>query len=203
MKLDRIRDLVSLDVEQPIWDHFYMVAPLVVVGTKEGNGYDLAPKHQAMPLGHGRYFGFMCTPRHSTWQNIKREGAFTVSFPRPDQVTLASLSASPRCGEAGNRKPVISGLPTVRAPNVDAPFLKNSYLFLECDLDRIVEGFEDFGLIVGVIAGAYVDPGSLKVSEGDDSKMIRDNPLLAYLAHGRFAEIDEAYVFPFPKDFRI
>ena len=44
-------DLVHLDMSQPIWDRFFWVAPLVVVGTKEDERYNLAPKHMAFPLG--------------------------------------------------------------------------------------------------------------------------------------------------------
>lgn len=88
--------LISLNLTQPIWDRFFCVAPLVIIGTKEADGnYDLAPKHLATPFGWDNYFGFICTPRHSTYQNIKREKAFTVSFPKPDQVLLASLAVCP------------------------------------------------------------------------------------------------------------
>ena len=87
------------------------------------------------------------------------------------------------------------------APGMDAPFLKDSYLMLECTLDRIVEGFGEFGLIAGKITAVYVDPESMRVSEGDDGDMIRDNPLMAYLPYGRFAKIKETYVFPLPVGF--
>ena len=87
--------MVRLDLSQSIWDNFFLVAPLVVIGTKEQlGGYDLAPKHMAMPLGWDNYFGFVCTPSHHTYQNICREKAFTVSFPHPEQIILASLSAA-------------------------------------------------------------------------------------------------------------
>ena len=44
--------LVELDMNLPIWDRFFWVAPLVLVGTMESDGsYDLAPKHMAMPMG--------------------------------------------------------------------------------------------------------------------------------------------------------
>ncbi len=76
-------ELVSLELSLPIWSRFFSVAPLIVVGTREANGnYDLAPKHMAIPLGWSNYFGFVCTPSHRTYQNIQREQAFTVSFPR-------------------------------------------------------------------------------------------------------------------------
>jgi flavin reductase (DIM6/NTAB) family NADH-FMN oxidoreductase RutF len=89
-------NLIPLDVGRPIWDRFFTVAPLVVVGSKEPDGtYDLAPKHMAMPLGCQNYYAFVCSPRHATYRNIRRERQFTVSFPRPTEIVASSLAASP------------------------------------------------------------------------------------------------------------
>ena len=64
------RDVVTLDTAFPIWERFFTVAPLVLIGTREVDGtYDLAPKHMVTPLGWGNYFGFVCTPRHATYAN--------------------------------------------------------------------------------------------------------------------------------------
>ena len=73
--------LVPLPMDRPIWDRFFTVAPLVIVGSKDeqGTGYNLAPKHLAMPLGWDNYYGFVCSPRHTTYHNIRRHGTFTVS----------------------------------------------------------------------------------------------------------------------------
>ena len=88
--------LVKLDVGSPIWDRFFTVAPLVVIGTREPDGSDdLAPKHMVTALGWDNRFGFVCTESHATYKNIQREREFTVSFPNPDQVLLASLAAAP------------------------------------------------------------------------------------------------------------
>jgi hypothetical protein len=66
--------VVSLDVTAPIWERCFTVAPLVLVGTREKDGsYDLAPKHMATPMGWQNYFGFVCTPRHRTYHNVRRE----------------------------------------------------------------------------------------------------------------------------------
>ena len=64
-------NIISLDVNLPIWERVFTVAPLVVIGTKENGGYDLAPKHMATPMGFGNYFGFVCTPKHGTYHNVK------------------------------------------------------------------------------------------------------------------------------------
>ena len=48
----RAPDLVSLGVEHPIWERFFQVAPLIVVGTKEPDGgYDLWWRDEGRPEG--------------------------------------------------------------------------------------------------------------------------------------------------------
>lgn len=190
--------LVPLGLEQPIWERFFTVAPLVVVGTREPDGgYDLAPKHMAMPMGWDNRFGFVCTPRHRTYSNARRKGAFTVTYPRPSQVVLASLAASPRCED--QTKPIVEALPTFPAQVVDGLFIEDGYLFLGCTLERVVDGFGENSLIVGEIVEAYVREEALRVSEREDQEVVRDMPLLAYLAPGYFARICEAQAFPFPE----
>lgn len=197
-------DVVSLDVENPFWDRFYMVAPLIVVGSRSEDGtYNLAPKHLASPMSWQAYFGFVCTPAHKTYRNIKRTGAFTVSFPRPSQVVLASLAAAPRTeGPDGpSTKPSLDQLPTVPAEIVDGVFLEDAYLYLECEVDRIVDDLGDNSLLIGRVAAAHAHEDALRISERDDQEALRENPLLAYLPPDRYAAIDEANAFPFPAGF--
>lgn len=177
-----------------------MVAPLVVVGSREPNGeYDLAPKHMVAPLSWENYFGFVCTPSHATYQNIKRDKVFTVSFPNPDNVLLTSLSASPRCDD--HSKPSLQVLPTLPATQVDGVFLQQSYLMLECELDRIVEGFGKNCLIAGKIVAAQVSEQALRMNDRDDQEIFENAPLLVYLPPGRYASIGQTFSFPFPKGF--
>lgn len=193
--------LVSLDLNQPIWERFFTVAPLVVIGTQEpDDAYDLAPKHMAMPLGWDHYFGFMCTPRHHTYQNVRRTLEFTVSFPQPNQVLAASLTAAPRCGD--DHKLSLTALPTIKANVLDGIFLQDAYLCLECELDRIVDGFGENSLIAGKILAAHVDEAALRISARDDQDLLRQAPLLAYLSPGRYACIDHSQSFPFHQGFQ-
>ena len=68
--------MIELDTTSSIWEKFFTVFPLVVIGTRESDGSDdLAPKHLAMPMSWSNHFGFVCTPRHNTWQNIERTRA--------------------------------------------------------------------------------------------------------------------------------
>lgn len=192
----------KLDLSNPVWEQIFTVAPLVIIGTKEGDTYDLAPKHLAIPIGFDNYFGFVCTPKHKTYHNVKNTKEFSVSFPLPNQVVLASLSASPRCEENSVTKPIIDILPTLKASTIDALFLAESYLFLECKLFNIIDGFNENSIITGTIVAAYCHKDYLKVSEKDQQQQLKENPLLAYIAQGRFASISETYNFPFPKDFK-
>ena len=193
---------VSLDTAEPVWKRFFMIAPLAVVGTREADGYDLPPKHMITPMGFDNYFGFVCTPSHGTYQNIERYGEFTVSFPRPDQTLITSLSASPRQVGVSKSDQVIDSLPTSRATEVDALFLDQSYLMFECRHYKTIDGFGRNSLITGTILHTFVDPAYLRVSEQDEQNMLHQNPLLAYVAEGRFARVAETYHFPFPKGFK-
>jgi flavin reductase (DIM6/NTAB) family NADH-FMN oxidoreductase RutF len=202
MKTLAQNNFLTLDTSIPIWDHVFTVAPLVVIGTKELDNYDLAPKHMATPIGFDNFFGFVCTPKHATYNNIRRTKEFTVSFPLPDNVVLTSLSASPRCDDAKQPKPIVNALPTVKATLIDALCLEDSYLILECELFKIMDGFNENSIVTGKIMAAHIDRKYVKVSEKDEQEQLKENPLLAYVAQGRFAKIAETYNFPFPKNFK-
>ncbi|UCG26553.1 MAG: flavin reductase, partial [Chloroflexota bacterium] len=161
MEAEGYERIQSLDLAMPIWDSFFFVAPLVLIGTKDaGGGYNQAPKHMAFPMGWDNYFGFVCTPDHSTHQNIEREGAFTVTLPRPTQVILASLAATPRNDD--NFKPSLLSLPTFEARSVDGRFVSDGFVFLECELDRFVESFGRNSLIIGRVVAAHVHERALR-----------------------------------------
>ena len=202
MKSDTLNNLISLDPETPVWDRVFTVAPLVIVGSKSSEKDDLAPKHMATPIGFGNYFGFVCTPRHRTYHNIKETGVFTISFPTPEQLVSISLSASPRSDSISKSKNIIKALPTMRSLSMDVIMIEGAYLYLECDLYKVIDGFDDYSMITGRIRNIYVDRSYLKSSEVDEAEQLRKNPLLAYIANGRFATIGETFNFPFPKDFQ-
>jgi flavin reductase (DIM6/NTAB) family NADH-FMN oxidoreductase RutF len=183
-----------------VWDRVFTVAPLVLVGSKEPNGhYDIAPKHMAMPLGWGERFCFVCTPRHATYVNVERERAFTVSFPHHFQVVQAGLAATSR--EPDGSKPSLQALPTFRAREVDGALVHGCYLFLECELDRLVP-FGDEALIVGRIVAASAREEALRSPDRDDAELLQRIAPLAYVSPGRFTSVSESRSFPFPARFR-
>jgi flavin reductase (DIM6/NTAB) family NADH-FMN oxidoreductase RutF len=196
-KADR---LVPLATSRPIWDRFFGVFPLVLVGSKEEDGtFNLAPKHLAMPLGWENYFGFVCSPCHTTYHNIRRHGTFTVSYPRLTEVLLASLAAAPRCED--RTKPSLLALPTFPARQVDGVLVRDCYLFLECTLHSVLDGFGPNSLVVGNVVAAAAHEDALRGVERDEGEQIFQFPLLAYLSPGRVAEIRQSTAFPFPKGF--
>ncbi len=193
--------IVSIPADEPVWEHVYTVAPLVIVGTREPDGsHDLAPKHMAMPVGWQDLFCFVCSPRHATYVNIVERGAFTVSFPRPEQVVEAGLAASPRVDDGS--KPTLAALPTTPASTVDGVLVEGSYLYLECERERIIDGFGDWSMIVGRIVAVSALEDALLRFERDPADQVRAVPLLAFLSPDRFAQVDDSRSFPFPLDFR-
>ncbi|MDH3220927.1 MAG: flavin reductase family protein [Gammaproteobacteria bacterium] len=193
--------LIELDTGESIWESFFTVFPLVIVGTREADGSDdLAPKHLAMPMSWKNHFGFVCTPRHNTYQNIRRDRQFAVTYMRPSQTVLASLAATPRCDDGS--KPIVEALPTFAAKSVDAVLVQDGYLFLECELEQIVDGLGDNSLIIGRIVAARVAEDAMRASDRDDEDLVFESPLLAYLYPGRFTEITNSNKLPFPAGFK-
>ncbi len=200
MMADDADKLVAIDTSRPIWDRVFGVFPLVIVGSKEEDGrYNLAPKHLAMPLSWENHFGFVCSPAHTTYHNIRRHRAFTVSYPRPSEVLTASLAAAPRCEDRS--KPSLLVLPTFPASHVDGVLVNGCYLFLECRLRQMIDGLGPNSLIMGDVVGAAASEDALRDTDQDDSDLIYQHPLLAYLYPGRLAEIRQSTAFPFPEGF--
>ena len=188
--------LVTLDLGAPIWDRFFTVAPLVLVGTTDPDGSaDLAPKHMVTPLGWDNYIGFVCTPDHGTYRNATRTGEFTITFPRPGGVLAASLASAPRC--EGDLKPGMSLLELIPGIRVSAPLAAEGYLYLECELHGTWDDFGRNSLVAGRIVAARVAEDSVRRPDRDDADTLARAPLLAYLPPGRFAEVGTTQAFPF------
>jgi flavin reductase (DIM6/NTAB) family NADH-FMN oxidoreductase RutF len=194
-------DRITLPVDEPLWERFFSVFPLVLVGTREPDGgHDLAPKHMAMPLSWEAWFGFVCTPRHGTYRNVQRTGAFTVSYPRAAQVVQTALAAAPRCDD--DTKPALQALPVTEATRVDGVLVDDCPLCLECELDRFVDGLGENSLIIGRVLAAHVDRAALRGADVDDAELLLNSPLFSYLYPGRFAEISQTQAFPMPAGFK-
>ena len=119
---------------------------------------------------------------------------------RPTQTVLASLAASPRCDDGS--KPITQSLPTFAAQKIDAAFVADGYLFLECELQQMVDNLGENSLIIGRIIAAQVAEDAFRSSDQDDADLLLSAPLLAYLYPGRFAEVSSSNQLPFPAGFK-
>ena len=192
--------LVQISTETPIWERFFTVAPLVLVATKEGGHHDVAPKHLAMPIGWENYFGFVCSPSHATYRNLEAHPEFTVSFPGSDRILHASMAAGARLDDRS--KPTLAAVPVFPAREVDGVLVEGCALYLECALDRVVDGFGENSLIVGRVVAASASRAALRGHDVDDADLLHELRPVVYLAPGRLAEVRETHAFPFPVDFR-
>jgi flavin reductase (DIM6/NTAB) family NADH-FMN oxidoreductase RutF len=92
-------------------------------------------------------------------------------------------------------------LPTFPARQVEGVLVKGCYLFLECALHSILDGFGTNSLIIGTVAAAAAHADAVRDEERDEGEQIFQSPLLAYVSPGRLAEIRQTTAFPFPKGF--
>ena len=190
--------LVKLDTNFPIWDKFFIVHPLVIIGTTDRSGdQNFAPKHMAMPMSWENYFGFVCSSEHSTYVNTQREKYFTVSFPVPDQILFTSLAAATREGD--DTKPALKALPIIELEGMT--YLEGCYLLLKCELFKVIDGFGKNSLITGRVSQAHIRDSVMRGEEKDDNDLISKTPMMAYLHPTRFASIKESNSFPFPSRF--
>ena len=123
-----------------------------------------------------------------------------VHVPKPSQVLVTSLAASPR--DMDDHKPVIDYFRTFAAREVDGRFIEEGYLYFECRHFKTIEGFGENCLITGEIVAAWGDDQFLRHSQADDQETIHESPLFAYLPPGRFATIDRSNAFPFPESMK-
>lgn len=193
-------EFVELDLDGPLLDRAFRIAPLVLVATMDADGRpDVAPKHMTMPVGE-RHVAFTCTPAHATLGNAIETGAFTVSWLRPQDVLLASLAAAPRFRDG--TKPSLAAVPTRPATVVDGVVVDRASIAVECRLERIVEGFGRWQVVVGSIVHAAIARDTLLGTDEDPQDVLARAPVLAYLHPDHVATISRADRFPYHEGFR-
>lgn len=194
------REAVVLDLDGPLLDRVFTVAPLVVVGTVEQDGaIDLAPKHMTTPVGP-RHVAFVCTPSHATLRNARRTASFTMSWLPADAVLAASLAAAPRA--ADDSKPSLAAVPTRPATVVAGAVLRDAPLSVECRLDRVADATGRWRMVIGEIVHAEAAPEALLAADEDPHDVLARVPVLAYLQPDHVATIDRADRFPYHTGFR-
>ena len=201
MSDDRYAGLKTLDLEPPVWDRCVHGRPA------RARRHDRARRRpRPRPEAHGDSarlgqllrFRLHAEPCHVPQRRAHPKLHRDLSAPRghrrdePDGNTaLREHQARHRCAR------------DVPATEAEGVFARNGYLFLECVLERIVEGFGRNALIAGRIVAAHIDPvGALRSSDRDDADILLAAPQLAYLYPGRFSVIDTTHAFPFPAGMR-
>ena len=132
--------------------------PVLVIGTYDENGTP-----DAMNVGWGGLVGSVyvelnISEGHKTTANLRKKGAFTVSFAdqahlvEADYVGLVSGNTTPD-------KIARAGLHPLKSEFVDAPLFEEFPLTLECEVAEITDG--PGGLQIegapGCLAGAVID----------------------------------------------
>jgi hypothetical protein len=65
-----------------------------------------------------------------------------------------------------------------------------------------VDGFGENSLIAGKIVAAHLRQDAVRRTDVDDQDTLAAAPILAYVAPGRYAVVDQTHSFPFPAGFR-
>lgn len=125
--------------------------PVLIIGT-----YDEEGKANAMNAAWGGIYEadqvMLCLSHgHRTTQNIKKKGAFTISFADAAHVTEADYVGMVSANDVQD-KMERAGFHTTRSEYVDAPVIDELPMALECELIKINEDGNVIGKIVNVSA---------------------------------------------------
>ena len=136
------------------------MAPLVLVGTR-GRTAAMIWLPSTWPCRWaGEPLRVRLSPQPRDPRNAERTGAFTVSFPRPDTIVEVALAAEP----GGRREAELGGDRRLAGRVVDGVLVDDAHLWLECQLERVIDGFGRNTLIAGRVVAASVAASSLRAS---------------------------------------
>ena len=94
-------------IEAPLWTRFFSVAPLVLVGTKEGDHFDIAPKHMAMPLGWKDFYCFCLQRPARDLPKRRRARRLHGELLGEELIAQTGLAASARLSDASKPGPAV------------------------------------------------------------------------------------------------
>jgi flavin reductase (DIM6/NTAB) family NADH-FMN oxidoreductase RutF len=97
---------------------------------------------------------------------------------------------------------VLLGLPVFPAQVVSGVLVEGCSIYLECELEKIIDDLGPNSLLIGRIMAAHIQSRALRGEDREDNEIIREVPLLVYLGPGRFAVLDRSQGFPLPAGFK-
>jgi len=181
---------------------YFTVKPLILVTTLGSNGLpNVAPKTQATDVGRcERYFAFVCTPQHHTYQNVKANKEFVVNYPGPELI--GKVSATAQRAEDSDEI-ALAGLTSIPSLIVKPPRINECYLHLECKLLEIKD-LEDSSLILGKVVARSADKEVFfeRGKSRENIKLLLKHPLLAYVYPDHYTKISVVEEFVFPKNYK-
>ena len=125
--------------------------PVLIIATYDENG---TPNAMNAAWG-GQYDAgkiMLCVSSHKTTENIKKTGAFTVSFADAENVLPADYVGI----VSANKQPdklQKAGWHTTKSDKVNAPLIDELPFALECTFDK----YNEDGVLVGTIVNASID----------------------------------------------
>jgi len=162
--------------------------PAWLVGSYDSNG-----KPNIMTVAWGGFcsseppsISISVYPEHHSFQSILERKAFTVSVPSVDlarEVDFAGLTSG-----ADLDKFAVAGLTAIRAEHVDAPFVAEAPVVVECRLSRSVEvGVQT--ILIGEIVDVKAEEDVLGANGLPDILKVR--PLIYEPGNGRYVSIGD------------
>lgn len=125
--------------------------PVLIIGTYDENGKADAMNAAWGGLYQSNLVELCLSESHKTTKNIKKAGAFTVSFADEENV-VASDYVGIVSGNDTPDKMEKSGFTTVKSENVNAPIINELPLALECEFVRTTSEGNIIGKIVNISA---------------------------------------------------
>ena len=159
--------------------------PVLIIGTYNDDGSADAMNAAWGGLYDSDLVELCLSAGHRTTMNLKKRGAFTISFAGAGHVAAADyvgiVSASKE-----SRKMERSGFHVTRSQKVDAPILDELPVTLECEYVKTTEE----GNVIGRIVNISVDESVLDADGRLD--MARFRPIVFEPAHNKYHVLGEA-----------
>lgn len=158
------------------WKPLVTIKPLILVTTRSGKGVNNgAVKSLALQCSFEPYrYGFVCTPDHDTYKNIKETREFGINFPAPEfEKNIMSFG---RDFPEDIDEMMEAGIQVFYSEKGSVPLISDCYFSLECRLDQIID-WENSSLIIGRV---YMGWANSDYIQKTDKEKLEDG-ILSYL----------------------